>query len=175
MWFEPIPSRIFTSTGKRRSSGSSSGAKVRGEGMPRASRKRAISSLSTVWRVGVGSGMKTSAPSARKRWRVSARTIRSNSEQRHDAADVVALGELQQPVGVGRVGRDRHALEAVAEVGRRRELLHVGADHDAALAAALDRVAERLHDVDPQADAGQQHVHAAAFPEGPSQPPAAPL
>ena len=80
MWLEPIPSRIFTSTGKRRSSGTSSGAKVRGEGMPCASRKRAISSLSTVRRVGAGSGMKTSAPSARKRWRVSASTIRSNSE-----------------------------------------------------------------------------------------------
>ena len=78
------------------------------------------------------------------------------------------VGQRRHVVGAR---RERHHDAAVGHHQRRRERIRVDRHHVAVPAEAVERLAERAHDVDAQAGAGEQHRALAHR----SQPPVEPL
>ena len=94
MFREPKPSRAFTSAGKRTSSGTSSGAQLRGDGIPFSTKNRCASSLSDIRTDASSSGSSTQRggePVALAREHREVEVV-----QRDDEADVVLVPEPRE-------------------------------------------------------------------------------
>ncbi len=91
--------------------------------------------------------------------------------ERQHGADAVGGHELGQRRHVAGVGRARDDGAAVGLHERGRERIGVDGDHVAVPAEPVERLAERAHDVDALAGAGEQHGALAHR----SQPPVVPL
>ena len=126
MWREPKPRRAFTSTGNGRSSGSSSGSQLGGEGIPlRLEERGARGTCRAVMRTTSSAGSSTDGAE-----RVAALREQLVVEvgERDDQADVVGEHEVAERIEVAGVVDARHERVAVGVVERRRERVDVGGD-----------------------------------------------
>ena len=155
------PRAPSTSTGNGRSSGSSAGSQVSGDGMPCSQKKTCARYLSFMASTTSGSGSSTSAGSSSSRR--CARQPLVEVGERHDEPHVVQVDELGERRDVGGVVDPRHERVHVGVVERRRERVRVDGDGSAAGAA------ERGDDVDALPGAREQdcrHGRSLAVAEG---------
>ena len=119
---EPKPSRTFTSTGKRTSSGTSSGSHVRGLAIPCASKKRCARYLSPIVRQTSGCGREHERRGERvpRRRRRSPGRGRSAARRSRTSCSATSRGERRDVAGVVDA-RDERAAIGVVERRRQRD------------------------------------------------------